>query len=318
MTSYNVVFDEKQYRAIANKAAKYYQEKAKSDAIPLIQASVFDAKEYTHIDLSDLKANTKAGVEHRTGQFADVIHEPTTIDLYSYAMTLHIDPVDIANYGQQLIADKKDASIEKWILDVDDAVYHGPKDDNSNQLAEGLIGQLTSIENLDGTDSLLDTKGDLWTAFNTMIDGIPYAMREEGPPMLCYVSEGIVKHADAPSRIYLDGKTEWQYILEHLRDQALPARKIGSFHITNKILAEATDDTDGENADTVDTEGTHDRILLMVPDKRWVGRVVSRGFDLYGEDVSNIYGVTQLWVTRRNAYFFNTDCAEYSEAITWS
>ena len=141
MTSYNVVFDEKQYRAIADRAAKYYQEKAKSNIIPIITTDVFDAKEYTHIDLSDPKARTKAGVEHRTGDFADVIHEPTTIDLYSYSITLLIEPADIANYGQQLIADKKDAAIEKWTLDVDDAVFHGPKDDDGNQLAEGLIFQ---------------------------------------------------------------------------------------------------------------------------------------------------------------------------------
>lgn len=317
MTNYNKVFEEKQYRSVTDKAAKYYQETAKSGVIPAITADVFDALEYTYVDLTDPQAS-HAGLDwYEKGRIADVIHEPTTYKLFSHMMFINIKNQDIAKYGDWLIADKKEASISKMVLDIDNAMFHGPKNDQGLQLAEGIIGQLTSMENLNGTNSNLATKGYIWKAINKMVDGIPFALREEGPDMVLFMSEHIYSKACAPDRVYME-KTEWQLIQENMLAASVPkGRRISQIILTNKILAEASDDTDGDNADTVDTEGTHDRMLLFVPDSRWIARVISRGFSLVGEE-SHMLHVEQLYGWRGRAVIFNTNCAEYTEALVWA
>jgi hypothetical protein len=321
MTNYNKVFEEKQYRAITARAAKYYQETAKSAAIPMIKTDVPDAKEYTYVTLQD-PIVTQGGLEwSEQGKLGVVSHDSATIKLFSQMMHLNIHNNDIANFGSQLIADKKDAKIQKFALDVDDAVFHGPKTtDNPNtpgiQLAEGLIGQLTSIQNVAGAAASLATKGYGWAAIKYIMDDIPFAMREEGPDMLLYMDELFYSKMTAPDRVYND-KVEWDFIYDtFMGPKAIHGRKIANVIVTNKILTEATDDTDGDGADSADTVGTHSRLLLMVPDPRWVGRVVSRGFSLVGEEQGMLH-VHQLYGHRSRAYFFNTDCANFTEQLTW-
>ena len=322
MTNYNKVFEERQYRSVTTRAAKYFQEKAVTADIPLIKTDVFDAKEYTYVPLSD-PIVTQGGLEwSEEGKIAAVVHNSATIKLYSQMMHILTNNNDIANFGSQLMADKHAVMIDKFALDVDYANLHGPKTtDNPNtpgmQIAEGLIGQLTSMQDLAGGASNLATKGYIWAAIKKMVDGIPIGMRSEGPDMFLYMSEKIYANATAPDRVYND-MVEWDFIYKtFMGPEALHPRKIGKVIVTNHVLAEATDDTDGENADTVDTLGTHDRMLLICPDPRWVGRVVSRSFSLVGEESGMLHN-HQLYGHRGRAYFFNTDCAEYTEALTWA
>lgn len=324
MTTYNIAFDESQYRAIASRAAKYYQSKAMGSVIPLVKADVLDAYTYRYTNLEDPMAS-HAGIDWSSkGEKGRVLHQYTDIDLYTEQMNLYFDLNEKNKFGEALIAQKKAAIIDKWALNVDYAHFHGPQagygvsaaTSKGTQLAEGLIGQLTSITNLDGTDSTLNVKGDIWYAINTMIDGIPFNMRREGPLMTMITDEHVAKEAFAPDRIYQDS-LEGDYIRRVLMGDAAPeGRKIGQWIVSNDILCLASDNTDGDNADTADTAGTHSRIMLFVPDPRWCGRIVSRGFDLIGED-TGILGTEQVWGTKGRAYWFNTDCAEFSEAAQW-
>lgn len=328
MTTYNIAFDESQYRAIANRAAKYYQNKAVFSILPLLQADEPDAYQYRYTYLGDPIASSSGIDWTAKGEKAKVLHQYTDIDLYTEQMNLYFDLNERNKFGEQLIADKRGAIIDKFALNIDYRHIHGPKagygasgaasgETYGTQMAEGLIGQLTSIQNLDGTDSLLSTKGDIWYAINTMIDGIPFAMRQEGPPMIMVTDEYVAKEAMAPDRIYQDS-IEGDFIKRVLMGADAPeGRKIGAWHVTNNLLCEASDDTDGENADTADTLGTQSRIMLFVPDVRWCGRIVSRSFSLVGEE-TGMLGTEQAWGWKGRAYWFNTDCAEFSEAITWA
>ena len=125
MANYNKVFEEKQYRAITSKAAKYYMESAKSIDVPLIKTDVPDAKEYTYVPLSDPNVSIGGLEWSEQGKRATTVHNSATIDLFSMMMHIVIDNNDIANFGSQLIADKKEAQIAKFASDVDDAVFHG-------------------------------------------------------------------------------------------------------------------------------------------------------------------------------------------------
>lgn len=328
MTTYNIAFEQEQYQAVANRAAKLYQNAAVLGQIPLIPTDVPDAYSFRYVYLGDPIASFSGIDWSAKGERGKVLHQYTDYDLYTEQMNLYFDLNEKNKFGESLIADKRGAIIDKWALNVDYRGFHGPKagygasgaatgETAGTQLAEGLIGQLTSIQNLDGTDSTLTVKGDIWYAINTMIDGIPFNLRREGPPMRMITDEYVAKEAFAPDRIYQD-KVEGDHIREYLMgDKAPIGRKIGSWDVTNAILCEASDDTDGDNADTADTLGTHSRIMLYVPDTRWVGRVVSRGFSLVGED-TGILGTEQVWGWKGRHLWFNTDTAEFSEAIQWA
>ena len=86
MTNYNKVFEEKQYREVTTRAAKYYQETAKSAAIPVIKTVIPDAKEYTYVTLQD-PIVTQGGLEwSEQGKLGVVSHDSATIKLYSQMM----------------------------------------------------------------------------------------------------------------------------------------------------------------------------------------------------------------------------------------
>ncbi len=318
MTNYGMVFKESQYRGVSDRVATYYEETAKSFSIPVVQSPVPDAYEYRHVDFLQTTASF-AGLDYsEEGKQASTIHQYTDIDLFSQELHLRFSRNDMIKFGQAFIADKRNAQLAKWALDVDDAIFHGPKNEQGVQLAEGIIGQLTSMENLNATDSNLATKGYIWKAIIKMINGIPFALREEGPDMILWVSSNLWEKLISPDRVYLETQ-ELDLIKKNLMNEnAERGFKIGAIIITDKILAEATDDTDGDNADTVDTQGTHDRMLLGVPDPRWCGRIISRGFSLLGEDRTINGGVKQNWAWRGRGYIFNTNAFEYTEALVWA
>ncbi len=322
MTTYNIVFSESEYRANAKRVAAYYQAKAMGAGLPTIVTDNLDDYKYRYTYFSDPIAGSAGNEWSEHGMKGTVLTQYTDYDLYTNQLDMFYDLNDINKQGASLITQRKKVIYDKWILNVDYEDWHGPTarlgtPARGIQLAEGLIGQLTSIENLDGTDSLLNVKGDIWYALNTMIDGIPFNIRQEGPPMILITDETFGKESQAPDRIYQD-QVEHSFIKRYLfGEEAIQGRRIGTWIINNNILALATDDTDGANADTVDTLGTHSRAMLIVPDERWVAKVKSRGISLVGEDQS-ILGSQQIWGTKGRAIAFNTDCMEFSEAITWA
>lgn len=318
MTNYNMVFEQKQYQAVADRAAKYYEERAKSLLIPVVQSEVPDAYEYRHTDFLETTASYASLDYTEEGKAADTIHQFTDIQLFAQELKLRFTNNDVIKFGAAMIADKRDAQLAKWALDVDDSQFHGPKNEQGVQLAEGFIGQLTSMQDLNGTDSNLIEKGDIWKAIIKMINGIPFALREEGPGMLLFVSSNLWLNLISPGRVYLEMQ-ELDLIMKNLvNENARDGFKIAAIIITDKILTEASDDTDGDGADAADTQGTEDRMMLMVPDKRWVGRIISRGFSLMGEKTTINGGVKQNWAWRGRGYFFNTNCAEFTEQIVWT
>ena len=318
MTYYNRVFDQKQYLSVNQRAAKYYLERAKSAVLPLIQTDVPDAKQYLHPVFAEATGTTGGLEWAEQGRKMNVRTNWATYELPRIQGLIQIRNQDIQNFGSQLIADKHDAEITELVYEIDKAAFHGAKNDQGLQLQEGILGQLTTIVNKTsaGGFSLL-TKGEIWHVIKEMIEDIPYAMREEGPDIIMWVNEAIIAQAQAPDRIYQD-KVEWDFIYDQfIGPKAVHGRKIGQVIITNLINAEASDDTNGNNADTVDTLGTHGRILMCVPDKRWAGRVVSRGFSLVGEE-RHMLSVDQLYGWRGRALALNGDAWNYSEGLTFT
>jgi len=317
MTYYNRVFDQKQYLSVNQRAAKYYLERAKSAVLPLIQTDVPDAKQYLHPVFAEATGVT-GGLEFaEQGRKMNVRTNYATYELPRIQGIIQIRNQDIANFGSQLIADKHDAEISELVYEIDKAAFHGAKNDQGIQLQEGLIGQLTSIEDLTSAGGHdCSGKGEIWHVVKEMIEDIPFAMREEGPDIIMWINELTIGEAQAPDRIYQDMK-EWDFIYEQfIGPKAVHGRKIGQVIITNLINAEASDDTDGNSADTVDVLGTDGRIMMCVPDKRWAARVISRGFSLVGEE-RHMLSVDQLYGWRGRALALDANAWNYTEALSF-
>jgi hypothetical protein len=321
MVTYNTVLEDRQYREISKRAARYYQERGKMVDLPLIKTEIPDADQYRWVRLTDPRIAAEedpdiinvgpatGGVREweESGDLADIQHGYTDYSLGSIQMNLKIINSNINQFvGSNLLADKRDALIAKFAVDVDDGLIKGIYDRTGQVcLATGYQAQATSVVDLNGVDSNLSTKGDIWKGINKMIDAIPFAMREEGPPMVLLMSENIAKNAKAPDRIYQD-KLEWDFIYENLiGPMALEGRKIGTVRVTNKILVSGTD-----------TLGTNDRMALYVPDRRWLAKVVSRSFSLLGEK-RGMLSVIQGWGWKGRCIIDNADAAQFTEQIVW-
>lgn len=318
MTNYNQVFAQKQYQGVSAKAAKYFQERAKSEAIPLEKTEV-DMAEYRHLDLLQ-STGTHAGLDYEEqGVYQDTIHEYTDIQLFVQMCHLKINKSDVQKFGSQMIADKHEQELQQWAMDVDWSIFHGPKNFSKVQLAEGIIGQLTSLENLNGATSVLATKGYIWKAIIKMINAIPFRYREVNPDMVLMVTSNLWEKLISPDRVYTGGMTELAFISEYLMGaKARAGFKISNIIVTDKILCEASDDTDGENADTADVQGTNDRMLLFIPNKDIIARVTSRSFGLAGEGRSDLGDVRQHYAWRGRGYVFDSNGVVFTEAITWA
>ena len=295
MTYYNAVFDEKQYRAVTKKAALKFLDKAVTASIPLIISDVPDGKEYVHVVFAEA-TGVSSGIEWvEEGKKMNVRSNYESFELPTYQGLIQIRNQDIKNFGESLIADKHEAEIDHLVKKIDDGMLHGAKNEQGYQIHEGLIGMLTSSVNLTSANGHdCSTKGEIWHVIRDLMEEIPFALRQEGPDMIMWINEKTISEASAPDRIYND-MVEWDFIDRQFISGGVHGRKIGKVIITNKINAEATDATDGNGTNTVDTLGTDGRILLMVPDKRYVARVVSRGFSLIGEEqhmlhVDQLYG----------------------------
>jgi len=321
--TYNKVLEQRQYMAISLKAAKYYLEKAAMMALPLIKTPIPHVKKYRWVRLTKpyiaaeetigptAGAIATGGLQaeefSEVGPLADIQHGYKDYDLASIQMNLKVKKSNIPQFiGPNLLADKREAEIEKFALDVDNGMIRGIYDRTGKVLlASGYQAQATSVGTLNGTDNNLTEKGDIWKALNKMIDTIPLGMRQVSPPMELVLSENIYKKAAAPDRIYLE-EVEWDYIVRYLMgDRALESRKINpNVKISNGMLASG------------DTIVVNDRMALYVPNPRWIGRVVSRGFSLLGED-QHALSVTQLYGWTGRCIIDNPLAGMYTGQIVW-
>jgi len=319
--TYNTALEQRQYMAIALKASKFYLEKTAMAPLPLKTTPVPHVKKYRwtrltkpYIAAEDSIANVATGgleAEEfpEDGPLGDVQHGYQDYSLGSINMFLKVKNSNIPQFiGPNLLADKREAIIEKFAFDVDLGLIRGIYDRTGKVLiASGYQAQATSVANLNGTDSNLSTKGDIWKALNLMIDTIPLGMRQSSGPMELVMSEHVYKIASAPDRVYLQD-IEWDYIVKYLMgDRALKDRKINpDVKISNNMLLAGTD-----------TIVTNDRMALYVPNDRWIGRVVSRGFSKLGEK-RGMLSTTQEWGWTGRCIIDNALAATFTEQIIWT
>ena len=232
-------------------------------------------------------------------------------------MELDIPNGDINLYNSDnFLGEAKDQQIRKWINDIDDSNFHGPVTSTGIQLNEGILGSTTTVQNISSAaDENLATKGEIYLAVKTMMEEIPFRIRDNLPQGVdVFVSSNLDAEVRAPDRIYQD-KVEWDFIYENfIGPKASPALKIRNYIVTDKILTLSTDATAGVNANTADTQGTHDRLLVVAPVPEVIARVVSF-WDMLGEE-KRMLDVHQGWGYRGRCCVFDTNGVKFSEALT--
>jgi len=316
--TYGVIFQEQQYISIALRAAEYFRESAKAATIPLIETTIKDAMQYRY------RAEGDPDVSYGTHQWSSggikaqskLGYEDYDINAIEMELMIPNSKVNLYN-SENFLAEAYDQQIRKWISDIDDSAFHGVLGRNpAVHLNEGILGSVTTTENLSsGADEDLSTKGEIYLAIKKMIELVPFRVRENLPSGVdVFVTSNLDGEVRNPDRIYQD-KVESDFVYENLiGPKASPALKIRNYIVTDKILALATDDTSGVNADTADTQGTHDRILVIAPDSKFCARVVSL-WDMIGEE-QLLLNVHQAWGYRGRAVVFDTNGVKYSEALT--
>ncbi len=317
----NQIFSQAQYMSIAEKAAQYFRENPKAQAIPLVKTLKPDTFVYRHRDFGDAQASYGTHEWSSGGTKAKSKHQYEDYPLESVEMELMIPKSNITLYtSENLLGEARSEQIRKWVDDVDNAIFHGVipeySETQSSALNDGLCDRAanTVIDMSSAADEKIKTKGEIYHTINNLITEFPFRIRETNPGIICFVSEDIDAAVRAPDRIYQD-KNEWEMIYDNfIGDKASPARRIASWIPTNKILAKAYDDTAGVNADTVDTLGTHSRIMMIINNPKLVARVVSRNFSLLGEE-TKMLEIHQGWGWRGAGCVFEEDAIKYTEAL---
>jgi len=314
MVTYNTILSDQFYIHTSKKIAEYFSELAIMAAVPVIDKSAEtpDALYYRHTNLLETKASR--GIADKwspQGPVADTQHGYTDFKCMGKEMHLAIPKNGINLHNQQFLFDAKQRqAMMQMALDVDDCNifgnYEDPADDRTKLLDDGgLITQATTVEDLNGTDSNLSTKGDIIKGVNKMIDAIPLRIRQNAPPMKMLVSENLVANGNDGDHIYIE-KTEIDLLREKFVTNPIKNRAISEIIITDKILVTGTD-----------TKGTNDRIVIFVPDERICARIVTRGFSLLGEE-SRALDIHQVWGWRGCFAVFDANGVQMSEQIVWA
>ena len=177
------------------------------------------------------------------------------------------------------------------------------------------------IDKSSGTDHACATKGEIWRWLKAMIETIPLAMRQSGPDMILMINEVTFNKARGPERVYND-IVEWEFIFkDFIGPEAVHGSKIAEVIVTDKINASLADSytagwSTSNGYQSADTLGTDGRMLLFVPDPRWLARIESAGFHKVGES-QEMLSVDMLFGWHGRFYVFDSEAIQYSERLSF-
>jgi len=315
MTTYDTVLSATDIMAISDKFSEYIQDLDASVYFPLIDDSKdhFNALKYRHIKLQkSTRSEGKGDRFSETGTKAQTGHYFDDFYLGAREFILELPKTKVNNWLPEALLEKKRAgAMRQAVKDIDGQMFYGcyrDPDDRDGLLDDGgFIAQATTVENLNGTDSDLTTKGDAWKGIKKMVQTIPIEKRRALANMILMISENLYNKLSDPNRVYEGILTEMKVIEGQFMSPNTPKQvKIDKIVITNDILIDGTD-----------TKGTHDRMALYIPDDSVLGRVNSLPLQPIGESVRP-FSVNQIWAYRGSLLVFDAECALLSEQISYS
>ncbi len=274
MTEQN--FTPEQYTAFSDSIEKYVREAAVSTGIPAIQTPQFGQKTYRfYIDADDSDPIRGNGLSDITrGRKVDLKYSDFELISSQKAVWVMDDEKNLG--GNDLLARSSASALSIVVSDAEKIIFQG---DAAHSTA-GLVKQATQ-KNL--TDAVLTTDGRIETAISELFSQVPsryLSMDRNG--WLLFVTPGILKQMRAGTN---KNSTTGEYEFSRIaRTWMVP--EAGEFKI-NQIIS-----TPFLKKDTLTT--SNQMMLLLKPEKRICGKVVSIPLGILGEDKHAVSTEVQL------------------------
>lgn len=318
-------FDASMYQALNARALGYFLEDPQLNWLPQAIVTPIDAKQYkkpifgasdgvvgsTKLSLPDNKMNTPKS--HKV------------YDLEYVEANIFYDVNEVAE-ERQYLPQKKGQELGTFQNQVKQALFKGvfTKGFSSaglgqgKRLNDGIIEQATLVENLNGTDSLLDAAGDVYLALDSMLGSIPFRYRD-GRKVFIGCDDLFARMA---RKALFRGATNQMseldlWLMEHSAEVYTLPGQISNPKptISDTLFLNTVVGTTKTEADTL---GTHSRLFAAVIDPEVLEQAYSR-LGLVGEDRMNtIQSVVQKWAARCSGCVHDANAVVYSERITWA
>ncbi len=202
---------------------------------------------------------------------------------------------DLRRSGQDIIDAKNKAIINKFLDEIDYALWHGNKEGNVT-LNDGLLSQATVVEDLNGSDSALVAAAGLIAGMRKMVTTMPVKYRSL--PLVMLMDWHFY---DLISEKYI---TTDVTVLEAFQ-KAYPG-----IHIikNNEAVLDPSDEV-----------GTEMRLMLFPQDINILRNVVAKEVSPVGPALVDLTGaVQQIWGKLFAPKVVKSDAVLYSEPITYA
>ena len=306
-------FDQKFYQSMAEKAATYFRESAKSAVLPVAFAKKLDADEYKKPIFgrsSGVYGESEYGVKGRK------METPKSNKVHGLAVVrcnVYYGPNELKQEGEFVLQSKTD-KLQEWMRQADLSIWNGVYINGYNStgagqgtlLADGVLTNAGSVVDLEDTDSQLNAAGDVYKALTKMIHSIPFRFRENFEIFIGMTAHFFIK-ANSQLFTYDNGMTEFEKFYDKYVVKGVPGFKVNP----NLIIS---DEIFGNLGDTLNT---HDRLLSFVNNPAVVERAYSRGISQLGQTQDVISGVEEAWATKLGGCVNDAEGILLSEQITW-
>jgi len=318
-------FDARFYQAMNQKAKEYFMEDPQLNWLPQAIIQPQDASQYkkpiygasigvkgnTSLSMPDLKMQTPKS--------------HNVYDLEYVEGNIYYDANEQLQEGQFLLQ-KKQQELKTWQNQVKQAIFKGVFTDGftsaglgvGNRLNTGIIEQATLVQNLNGTDSLMDAAGDVYKALSKMVNSIPFRYRDGKTVVIGCDDLFLSKARSALFRGATNQISELDLFLQELSTGTYAQN--GQM-VAPKLLVSDTlflNTVAGTTKTETDTLGTHSRLFATVSDPDIIEQAYSR-VGMVGEDRYNtIQAVVQKWAARCSGCVHDASAVVYSEQITWA
>jgi hypothetical protein len=325
-TTSNVgAFDIRLYQALNKIAAAYQREDPQINWLPAHQTEKLDAYEYKkpiYDESIGVHGTHKIGLSKRQ---METPKKYRVYDLEGVEADIYYDMNDMTMEAEYL-AQQKAQELAVWANQVKQSYFKGVFTDGftaagagvGQRLNNGIIEQATLVENLNGTDSLLDAAGDVYKALDKIVGSIPFRFRD-GRRVIVGCDDLFRRKARTTLfRGATNQMSEFDLFFKELAEVTPPGidpMVAKPLIVSDKLFLNYVAGTTKTEADT---NGTHSRLFAAVVDPE----IIEGCFSFYGmvgeEAKPTVRGVMQKWFARLCGCVHQAEAVVYSEQITWA
>jgi hypothetical protein len=324
-TTSNVgVFDESFYRAMSDQALKYFMEDPQLNWVPQAIQGPLNAPQYKKPIYG---ASVGVGGAHQLGLPSNVMQTPKSHKVYGLEYVygdIFYDMEDMMLEGKYLLQ-RKMQELNTWENQVKQSVFKGVFTQGfssaglgqGKRLNDGIVEQATLVENLNGTDSLMDAAGDVYKALSKIVGTIPFRYRD-GKQVVIGCDDLFVRKARGA--LFRGATNQISELDLFLTEQSGPLGQNGQLVQPKLVVSDALflNTVAGTTKTEADTVGTHSRLFATVIDPNILEQAYSFLGRVGEETHGTIQSLTERYAARVSGCVHDANAVVYSEQITWA